>query len=291
MKLAKLNLRTNLGKMLLLVLAVGTGYLMFVHEDSLHTSARTVPASACHGASAHWQHRTIFESGLFKRKKILGLTLVDRPNPIFLSYHLFFPPSGSDFLRTLLPILMMSTTGKTPALDLASIFNAALIEYTKKTGINPITCPFAERLLDCDSPESVIQLLQDTAQNFHDFRGRHSSLSKWLPPVVQVVYLVSGSLGHTACLVSLIDIRCLQCSERFSITSSSARDASCKGCLRGYLCPPHGTHFSSPLVQNFVTFKYNRPQAVSVRATMRLKIFLNVSKAFSNASTFTRRSP
>ena len=185
---------------------------------------------------------------------------------------------------------MTSTTGKTPTLDLASVFNAALIEYTKKTGINPITCPFAERLLDCNSPDSVIQLLQETAKNFHDFRGRHPSLSKWLPPVVQVVYLVSGVLGHTAALVSLKNIRCLQCNERFSIISSSARDASCKGCLRGYLCPPHGTHFPSSLVQNFATFKYNRLQAVSVRATMRLKIFLNVSKAFSNASTFSRRS-
>jgi hypothetical protein len=102
---------------------------------------------------------------------------------------------------------MTSTTAKTPTLDLASIFNAALIEYTKQTGINPITCPFAEKLLDCNSPESIVQLLEETAQKFQDVRGRHPTLSKWLPPVIQVVYLVSGVLGNTAALVSLKDIR------------------------------------------------------------------------------------
>lgn len=160
--------------------------------------------------------------------------------PIFLG--------ASDPLRVHIPILMTSTTAKTPTLDIASIFDAALIEYTKQTGINPITCPFAETLLDCNSPESVIQLLEETAQKFQAVRGRHPTLSKWLPHVVQVVYLISGVIGHTAALVSLKDIIRLWCSERFFITrlSSLACDATCKGCLRGYLCPPHGTHFPSP---------------------------------------------
>ena len=117
----------------------------------------------------------------------------------------FLPPIfwGADPLSTHIPIIMTSTTAKTPTLDLASIFNAALIEYTKQTGINPITCPFAEKLLDCNSPESVVQLLEETAQKFQDVRGRHPTLSKWLPPMVQVVYVVSSVLGNTAALVSL----------------------------------------------------------------------------------------
>lgn len=123
----------------------------------------------------------------------------------------FLPPifleGAQILLRTHIPIIMTSTTAKTPTLDLASIFNAALIEYTKQTGINPITCPFAEKLLDCNSPESIVQLLEETAQKFQDVRGRHPTLSKWLPPVIQVVYLVSGVLGNTAALVSLKDIR------------------------------------------------------------------------------------
>ena len=138
-----------------------------------------------------------FESGSFTINQLVGQAKSFLP----------ILGGGSDPLRTHIPILMTSTTAKTPILDLASIFDAALLEYTKQTGINPITCPFAEKLLDCNSPESVIQLLEETAQKFQDVRGGHPTLSKWLPPVVQVVYLVSGVLGHTAALVSLKDIR------------------------------------------------------------------------------------
>jgi hypothetical protein len=101
--------------------------------------------------------------------------------------------------------------------------------------------------------------------------------------VVQVVHLLSGVFGHSIALMSSKDTRYLQCSEHFSIISSSACYASCVGCLTGYFCPPHGTHFPSSLNQNFATFKYTRPPAGSVRrgATTRLKTFLNVSKAIS----------
>jgi hypothetical protein len=89
-----------------------------------------------------------------------------------------------------------------PAFKLEPIFNVALAEYTKQTGIDLATCPFADRLFDCGSPDAVIRLLEERAQEFKDFRDRNWKLPKWLHSVVHSVYLVSSVLGNTPDLVS-----------------------------------------------------------------------------------------
>ncbi len=103
-------------------------------------------------------------------------------------------------MQNQLPITMASATF--PAFKLEPIFNVALTEYTKQTGIDLATCPFADRLFDCDSPDSVIRLLEERAQEFTDFRDRNWKLPKWLHSVVHGVHLVSGVLGNTPDLVS-----------------------------------------------------------------------------------------
>lgn len=122
-----------------------------------------------------------------------------------------------------------------------SIFDAALAKYAKKTGINLATYPSADTLIDCGSLDAVIQLLQESVQGFKDFRDRSSKLIKWLRPLAQVAYLVSGVLGHAFDPVSHKDLIC----EHVSIISSSGGDESRKGHLCGHSCPPFGRHPSS----------------------------------------------
>jgi hypothetical protein len=82
------------------------------------------------------------------------------------------------------------------------IFDAALIEYTKKTDIDLVTCPFPDGLLHGDSPDATIQLLQGKSKDFKDFRNGNRKLIDLLRPVVQIVHLLSAFAGNTAGMVS-----------------------------------------------------------------------------------------
>jgi fungal STAND N-terminal Goodbye domain len=77
----------------------------------------------------------------------------------------------------------------------------ALDNYTKQTGIDLTKNPFAESLQHCDSPDSVLQLLQNRAQAFKDYRDGKHTLINWLTPVVQVLHGFSPVLSEAASLV------------------------------------------------------------------------------------------
>jgi hypothetical protein len=81
----------------------------------------------------------------------------------------------------------------------------ALDDYTKQTGIDLTKNPFAESLQNCDSPDSILKLLQDRTQAFKDYREGSSKLTNWLIPIVQVLHGFSGILSEVAGLVSSRD--------------------------------------------------------------------------------------
>ena len=77
----------------------------------------------------------------------------------------------------------------------------ALDDYTKQTGIDLTKNPFAEILQNCNSPDSILQLLQDKAQAFKDYRDKHSKLIDGLRPVVQIVHTFSAIFAEVAAFV------------------------------------------------------------------------------------------
>ena len=52
------------------------------------------------------------------------------------------------------------------------LFEAALWDYEKKTGIALAKHPLADRLQNCDSVESVTAVLHEQTQAFSEFRGK-----------------------------------------------------------------------------------------------------------------------
>ena len=78
----------------------------------------------------------------------------------------------------------------------------ALDDYAKQTGIDLTKNPFADKLQGCNSPDSILALLQDKANAFKDFRDGNRKLINWLSPVVQVLHAFSGILGEAVSLVS-----------------------------------------------------------------------------------------
>jgi hypothetical protein len=90
-----------------------------------------------------------------------------------------------------------------PPPELKSLFEAALNEFEKRTGTNLVQHPILDKLVNCESADSVIDVLQEQAQVFRDFRGDDGKAMMWLKRTVNVVYTLStsGVLGGAISLV------------------------------------------------------------------------------------------
>lgn len=109
---------------------------------------------------------------------------------------------------------MSSNHLDTSSLQFQAILDAALIEYSQKTGKDIITDPLTAKLRCCTSPDSVLNVLQEEAQAFNDFRNgnRKVQLMRKLKPTVDILLALSNSgvLGDGISLVSaqIRDILC-----------------------------------------------------------------------------------
>jgi hypothetical protein len=92
----------------------------------------------------------------------------------------------------------------TPTLSTMSNFQLildAVDKYAEQTGINLKENPFANKIKECDSPGTVLLLLQENSKAFKDYRDQSLKFVKYLSPVVQFVHAFSGILGEAAGLV------------------------------------------------------------------------------------------
>jgi hypothetical protein len=71
------------------------------------------------------------------------------------------------------------------------LFEAALKDYEKQTGIDLAKNPLAEQLQNCDTVESITAILSEQAQAFNEFRGKDKVL-KPLMKTVAVLYKLSS---------------------------------------------------------------------------------------------------
>jgi len=85
---------------------------------------------------------------------------------------------------------------------LTTIFNAASTEYYRVTRKRLDTHPFAALLDTCNTPEAVLNIFRTQAQAFSKFREGDERLMAWLDPIVHILFVVSGTLGEGAGLVS-----------------------------------------------------------------------------------------
>jgi hypothetical protein len=83
-----------------------------------------------------------------------------------------------------------------------ALFEEALREYEKQTGIPLAKHPLAEKFQSCQSVDSVTTLLQEQTRVFSDFRGS-DKIMKSLKSLVSALSRVSAvaALGHTIGLV------------------------------------------------------------------------------------------
>lgn len=77
--------------------------------------------------------------------------------------------------------------------ELKSLFETALNEFEKRAGTCLAQNPIVTRLAACGSADSVIDVLQEQAQAFRNFRGDNGKIMTWVKRTVTVVYALSTS--------------------------------------------------------------------------------------------------
>jgi len=77
-----------------------------------------------------------------------------------------------------------------------------LADYVEQTGIDLTENPFYEKIKLSDSPEAILELLQEREKAFKEYRERDRRLISCLSPAVKVLHAFSGIIGEAVRLVS-----------------------------------------------------------------------------------------
>ena len=89
--------------------------------------------------------------------------------------------------------------------NFASVFNAALEKYNRKTKQDLAKHPLLPRFQSCNSPEDILVVLREQTPNFNQSQDSgNDGLTTWVDPTVNVLYSFSAALGG---VVGLVNIR------------------------------------------------------------------------------------
>lgn len=112
---------------------------------------------------------------------------------------LLHPTSASPYLDNYTPTQgRCDMNDHSGSFQFQTLFESALRDYEKQTGITLANHPLAEQLQDCQSVESVTTLLHGQARAFNKFKG-NDRVVKSLKSVVSVI----AALGQVISMVCL----------------------------------------------------------------------------------------
>ena len=94
----------------------------------------------------------------------------------------------------------MSSTEQATSSNYKLIIDA-LADYAKLTGIDLPKSPSAERLERSNSPQAILELLEEREKEFKEYRSRNQRLISRIRPAVEVLHAFSGTLGGVIDLV------------------------------------------------------------------------------------------
>jgi hypothetical protein len=87
--------------------------------------------------------------------------------------------------------------------NFASIFNAALQSYKRKTKQDLPSHPLFMNLESCNSPEAVLTVLREQVPAFNQSQNGDEGLIKWVTPTVNVLSSFSETVGQRVGAVSV----------------------------------------------------------------------------------------
>jgi hypothetical protein len=92
--------------------------------------------------------------------------------------------------------------------NFASILNAALDSYRRKTKKDLASHPLLPILQRCDSPEAILSVLREQIPTFNQSQNSDDERSKWVIPTVKVLNAFSDTAGQVVGLVNISTLRC-----------------------------------------------------------------------------------
>ena len=113
-----------------------------------------------------------------------------------------FPITSSSKLSTRPPMSHTHPTSASSS-NFQLIFDNALKAYQRRTKKDLLTHPLAVHLQHCDSPSSILDLLQQEVQDLNQSQRRNERWTRWLDPTVKVLYAFSETLGKGVTVVCL----------------------------------------------------------------------------------------
>jgi fungal STAND N-terminal Goodbye domain len=96
----------------------------------------------------------------------------------------------------------MSSTGQLTSSSNFRLIIKALADYAKLTGIDLTKNPFAEKIDLSNSPDAILELLQERQKAFKEYRDMNRRLITCLSPAVEILHALSGILGDAVSMVS-----------------------------------------------------------------------------------------
>jgi len=90
------------------------------------------------------------------------------------------------------------------------IFDDALKAYERRTKKQLRTHPLAAQLQNCNSPSSILDVLQQQVQKLNQSQRRNERWTRWLDPTVKVLHVFSETLGEVVTLVCPSSCTCLR---------------------------------------------------------------------------------
>lgn len=97
---------------------------------------------------------------------------------------------------------MSSTTHSTTNSPNFQLLVNALGDYLNQTGIDLSQNPLAEKIQLSNTPNAILEILQEREKAFKEYRDRNRRLISCLSPAVQVLHAFSATLGEVIGLVS-----------------------------------------------------------------------------------------
>ena len=104
------------------------------------------------------------------------------------------------------PLRTMSTVPSTSTShsDFATLFNASLEAYNRKTKKDLASHPLLPSFQSCDSCDAILTVLREQIPAFSESQNTEDGLTKWVTPTVNVLYSFSATLGG---VIGLVNIR------------------------------------------------------------------------------------
>ena len=96
---------------------------------------------------------------------------------------------------------MSSSTAILPIPNFQLIFSTALKAYERRTKTDILAHPLASQLQACNSPASILDVLQSQVHDLDQARKKDERLTKWLNPTINVLLAFSATVGEGVSLV------------------------------------------------------------------------------------------